>query len=121
MTDLPARQRVEPLGEPLLTAEQVAEYLQVDRSTVYRLAAAPGGLPVVELSPRVRRFRPADVEAFLERRTREPKARTGRARRLLAASRHPAANELATSRRKSVHRKQESSRGSASATKEAAR
>ena len=110
---VPSGQPTTPLGEPLLTADQVAVYLQVDRATVYRLSAAPGGLPVVDLSPRVRRFRPQDVRAFLEHRTRAPKARPGRAERLLRAVPAPPRNELATFRGQSVHvRKQESSAGS---------
>ncbi len=72
-----------PLGEPLLTADQVAEYLGVDRATVYRIAGRDGGLPVVEISERVKRFRAAEVREFVERRTRASQDRCTRAERLL--------------------------------------
>lgn len=75
------------LGEPLLTADQVAAFLQVDRATVYRWAGAPHGLPVVELPGRVRRFRRADLEAFLEQRLRASESSFGRSQRLLGRSR----------------------------------
>jgi excisionase family DNA binding protein len=61
-----------PLGERLLRADEVAAFLGCDRSTVYRLAGAAGGLPVVEIAPRVRRFRPQDVRAFVAARTASP-------------------------------------------------
>ncbi len=78
-----------PLGEPLLDAAAVAAHLGVDRSTVYRLAAA-ATLPAVEIAPKVLRFRPADVREFLERRTRRASP-AGRVRRLLADRRAPRA------------------------------
>ena len=109
-----------PLGEPLLTADQVAGFLQVSRSAVYRLAGTPSGIPVIRVG-NARRFRPEDVRAFVERRTRAPKARPGRAERLLRASPAPSRNELASSRQKSVHAKQEPSPGSIPRTPEAAR
>ena len=71
------------LGEPLLTAADVAAYLGVNRATVYRLAAEPDGLPVIELAGRVRRFRAKDVRDFVQRRTRCPLPRRSRAARLL--------------------------------------
>jgi helix-turn-helix protein len=71
-----------PLGEPLLDAAAVAAFLGVDRATVYRLAGAPGGLVVIEIAPRVRRFRPEDVRAFLASRTKSP-AMAVEARQLL--------------------------------------
>ncbi len=77
-----------PLGEPLLDAAAVAAHFGVDATTVYRLAAR-AELPAIEIAPRVLRFRPEDVRAFLAARTRE----TGpgsRARRLLARGRRPA-------------------------------
>ena len=76
-----------PLGEPLLTAGQVAEYLQVDRATVYRLAAAPEGIPVVQVSDRTRRFRPEDVRAYVERKLRESPGGRSRVARLLGQRR----------------------------------
>jgi excisionase family DNA binding protein len=74
--------RTSPLGEPLVTADDVAAYLGVDRATVYRLAGRPGGIAVVEVAPRVRRFRPEDVRAYLASRTIAPVARP-RSRRSL--------------------------------------
>ena len=79
--DLLARAPVTPFGEPLVDAATVAAYLCVDTATVYRLARK-AELPAIEVAPRVLRFRPEDVRAFLERRTRQ-KPRGGRAQRLL--------------------------------------
>ena len=82
MSDARAPVRPCPLGEPLMAAEDVAAFLAVDRATVYRLAGAPDGLPVVEIAPRVRRFRPEDVRAFIARRTRDTPTRRKVARLL---------------------------------------
>jgi hypothetical protein len=68
----------------LVDAHAVAAALSVDVSTVYRLAGAPNGIPVVEIAPRVRRFRPEDVRAFIEARTKSP-AMAAQARKLLAS------------------------------------
>lgn len=67
-----------PLGDALVTAEDVAEFLQVDRSTVFRLAGRE--LPVVQIG-RARRFRIAEVFAFVERQTRTPQVRPDLLRR----------------------------------------
>ena len=56
----------ELLGEPLLTAQEVADFLHVHKATVYRLAGQPCGIPVVEMKGSVR-FRPSDVRAYVER------------------------------------------------------
>lgn len=72
------------LAEPLVDARSVAAALGVDVSTIYRLAGAPNGLPVVEIAPRVRRFRPEDVRAFLAARTKSPTMAV-EARQLLAS------------------------------------
>jgi predicted DNA-binding transcriptional regulator AlpA len=58
------------LGEPLVDAAAVAAWMSCDKTTVYRLAASCA-LPSVEIAPRVLRFRPADVRAFVEGRTRQ--------------------------------------------------
>lgn len=58
---------VSPLGEGLVTAEEVAAYLALDVSSIYRLAGR--ALPVVVIG-RVKRFRVADVHAFVARQTR---------------------------------------------------
>ena len=70
-----------PLGEPLLTAAEVATYLSVAPTTIYRLAAQ-AELPAIEVAPRVLRFKVQDVREFLERRTRRAPPR-GRAAQLL--------------------------------------
>ena len=51
--------------EPLLTVDETAEFLRVDRSTVYRLENE-GELRSVRVGTR-RRFRPEDLRAYLER------------------------------------------------------
>ena len=73
-----------PLGEPLLDAGAVAAFLGGNKATVYRLARGPNGLPVVEIAPRVRRFRPEDVRAFIAARTQHPEM-AAEARNLLAS------------------------------------
>ncbi|MCE9636446.1 MAG: helix-turn-helix domain-containing protein [Planctomycetes bacterium] len=60
------------LGEPLLDARAVAAFLNVHISSIYRLAGAPNGLPVVEIGRSVRRFRPEDVRAYIASRTKSP-------------------------------------------------
>jgi len=50
--------------EPMTTADEVAELAGVSPATVLRWAR-DGDLPSVKLSPRVVRFRSADVLAFL--------------------------------------------------------
>jgi excisionase family DNA binding protein len=72
---------LELLGEPLVSAEAVAKFLGVDRSTVYRMAGKPDGIACVEVGERVR-FRPSDVRAYLERNTVRQAAAT-RAKKLL--------------------------------------
>lgn len=49
--------------EPLMTAEQVAEYLQVPTKSVYDLS-----IPRVRIGQRRVRWRPDDVRAFIEDR-----------------------------------------------------
>ena len=81
---LPAASPVEPFGEPLVDAGTVAAYLAVDNATVYRLAQR-AELPGIEIAPRVLRFRPADVRAYIERRTRKARP-AGRVKALLGGS-----------------------------------
>jgi excisionase family DNA binding protein len=50
---------------PLLTSEQLAEYLQVPLATIYRWAYAGTG-PVGLRVGRHRRYRRADVESWLD-------------------------------------------------------
>jgi excisionase family DNA binding protein len=80
----PATTPVAPFGEPLVDATTVAAYLSIDPATVYRLVDR-GDLPGIAIAPRVVRFRPEDVRAFLERRTRKA-APAGRVKRLLGGS-----------------------------------
>ena len=58
----------ERLGEPLATAAQAARYLNIGRSTLYRLAGR--AIPCVRFGDFVR-FRPADLRAFVARSTRQ--------------------------------------------------
>lgn len=51
----------------LLSVEQVAEYLGVSKASVYR-AVKHGGLPFVRFGSELLRFRPADLEAWIETR-----------------------------------------------------
>jgi excisionase family DNA binding protein len=57
------------LGElsPLLTVQQCAELLAVSRPTIYRLVR-DDGLPVVRPTGNDIRFRPEDLEAWLQSR-----------------------------------------------------
>lgn len=52
--------------EPLLKAKDVAELLNMNPKSVYELP-----IKRVQLGPRRIRWRPADVRAFIERRTVE--------------------------------------------------
>lgn len=54
-------------SEPLLTADQVAAWLQVDRQRVYRMAR-DGRLQCVRIGGNTVRFRRQDVEKWLQRR-----------------------------------------------------
>jgi excisionase family DNA binding protein len=60
-----------PRPAPVLTVNEAARVLGVERSTVYRLLRA-GELEAVRVGKR-RRFRPEDLDAYLERgRERAP-------------------------------------------------
>ena len=50
--------------EPLMTSKEVAEYLQIDRQTVVKLAVE-GRLPGTKLL-RVWRFRKSDIDAMID-------------------------------------------------------
>jgi len=97
---------VSPLGEGLVTADAVAEYLAVDVSCVYRMAGK--SLPVVRIG-RAKRFRVKDVLAFVEQATRGGQAAgVDRVQQLLRGARRgmrPApSNDLDVSADQSVHR-----------------
>ncbi len=63
----PARRDALAAGGALLTYDDVAQHLRVTRRTVEGLVAS-GELPSVAIG-RLRRFRPADLLAFIEART----------------------------------------------------
>lgn len=105
----PTSSGTSPLGEGLVTADVVADYLAVDVSCVYRMAGK--SLPVV-LIGRAKRFRVKDVLAFVENAMRgAPSARVDRVQQLLGGARRgprpPGSNDLEASRAQSVHPKQE--------------
>lgn len=52
------------LGDPLLSATDVAMFLGVHRSTVIRLAQKPGGLPCIRFEGNLR-FRPEDLREYV--------------------------------------------------------
>jgi predicted DNA-binding transcriptional regulator AlpA len=58
--------------------------MAVDTATVYRLAQR-AELAAVEIAPRVLRFRPSDVRAYVERRTRKARL-SGRVKALLGGA-----------------------------------
>jgi excisionase family DNA binding protein len=80
---LPAAPSVAPFGEPLVDAATVASYLSCDPATIYRIVER-GELPGIVIAPRLLRFRPEDVRAFLARRTRKAPV-AGRVNRLLGS------------------------------------
>ncbi len=55
--------------ESLLTAEEVAELLQVEPGTV-RQWVKKGEIPVVKINSRLNRFRPSDLEQWIANRAR---------------------------------------------------
>lgn len=59
-----------PDGETLLNIQQVADYLQLNHSTVYQWAQQ-GRLPAIKLGGRWR-FRRADIEEWLDAQARQP-------------------------------------------------
>jgi len=54
-------------AERLLTAEEVAEWLQVPTKSVYELS-----LPRIRIGTRRIRWRPADIRTFIDRRVENP-------------------------------------------------
>jgi len=65
-------------SQKLLTVDQVAEILQVSRTTIYRRIKA-GELPAVKLGRRQVRIRQEDLEAYIQahRIGKEPAEETG--------------------------------------------
>jgi predicted DNA-binding transcriptional regulator AlpA len=68
LADLVAQRVQSPDSPSLLDAEQVANRLGLPRARVWELTRR-GALPVVRISPRELRYRPADIEAWIDRRT----------------------------------------------------
>jgi excisionase family DNA binding protein len=58
------------VSQPLLTVDDTAAYLRVSRRQVYKLVSC-GELRTVRVGERLR-FRPADVDEYLDRRQAEP-------------------------------------------------
>lgn len=61
-----------PHTDALLNLQQVADYLQLNQSTVYQWAQQ-GRLPAIKLGGRWR-FRRADIEGWLDAQARQPGA-----------------------------------------------
>ena len=73
------------MTEPLLTAVQVAELLAVPKTRVWSMSRR-GEIPTVRIGSRELRYRPADIDAWIARRTtaRHAILRTAGRRRRLA-------------------------------------
>jgi excisionase family DNA binding protein len=56
------------MGQPLLTAPEVAKLLAVSRERVWSISRR-GEIPTVRLGPREVRYRPEDIDAWIARRT----------------------------------------------------
>lgn len=56
---------------PMMTVDEVATHLSVNRATVYRLCAKPNGLRAYKVGG-CTRFKPEDVEEYLERNLIQP-------------------------------------------------
>jgi excisionase family DNA binding protein len=56
------------MGEPLLTAVQVAELLSVPKTRVWSMSRR-GEIPTVRLGPHEVRYRPEDIDQWIARRT----------------------------------------------------
>lgn len=54
------------MAAPLMTVNEVAERLRVNRATVYRLCARPDGLRSYKVGS-CTRFKPEEVDEYLER------------------------------------------------------
>lgn len=58
--------------ETLLTVREVAQLLGVSMDNIYRLKDKPDGLRAYRVGNRCLRFRPSEVEAYLEARRVKP-------------------------------------------------
>lgn len=63
------------MRDKLLTIEEVAKYLRLNRFTVYRLAEA-GELPGIKVARRWR-FKSKDIEAWFDRRKKARQKKQG--------------------------------------------
>ena len=63
-------------ARPLLSTEDLAQLLDVDPSTIrrWRTATPIQGPPFIHISERVTKYRPEDVDAWLDSLRVEPKA-----------------------------------------------
>lgn len=59
------------MNAPLLTVDEVAAQLSVNRATVYRLCGRPNGLRAYKVGG-CTRFKAEDVEEYLERNILQP-------------------------------------------------
>lgn len=59
------------MNEPMLTVKQVAETLNINERTVYRLKDRPGGLKSYKVG-RCVRFRRSEVEAYVSSQAVKP-------------------------------------------------
>lgn len=96
-TDVPPH--ADALGEPLMTAREVARHLGIHVASVYRLAGAANGLPVVLIGRGIRRFRVEDVRRFVASRTQVARPTTKRGDRLLGALPPPGPGRVAAWKR----------------------
>lgn len=58
------------MQQPLWTTQQTAEHLQMPVATLYRWRQTNYGPPAVRIGKHLR-YRPADVEAFIDRQSAE--------------------------------------------------
>jgi excisionase family DNA binding protein len=60
-------QKNQPSGERLMTRPEVAEYLRVSVSTVFRLQADPDNpMPEIRIGARGVRYRKSEIDAWLD-------------------------------------------------------
>lgn len=52
--------------EDLLTVQQAADYLRVSRHTLYLWKGKGYGPPFIDLTPKNRRYRKSDIDAWLD-------------------------------------------------------
>lgn len=55
-------------GDELITPKQLAQFLSVSQKTLERHRVAGDGVPFVRISPKVIRYRRADIQEFIRGR-----------------------------------------------------